>query len=66
MATTRQATCKILEMVEESVLDKMAVIQACLSYMSEDDVKDMARINGFFDSFSYNPNTGELEEIEEE
>lgn len=46
---TREATNKILEMVEEGVLDKDNVILACLKYMSEDEVADMAHINEFFD-----------------
>ena len=41
----RKVTNKILEMVEDGVLDKDAVIMACLKYMSEDEVADMARIN---------------------
>ena len=45
---TRQATDKILEMVEEGILDKDTVIMSCLKYMSEDDVADMAHSNEFF------------------
>ena len=45
---TREATNKILEMVEEGVLDKDNVILACLKYMREDEVADMAHINEFF------------------
>ena len=45
---TRQATNKILEMVDEGVLDKDTVIMSCLKYMSEDDVADMAHANEFF------------------
>jgi hypothetical protein len=48
MSDVRKATNKILEMVEEGVLDKDMVIMSCLNYMSEDDVADMARINEFF------------------
>ena len=44
----RQATDKILEMVEEGILDKDTVIMSCLKYMSEDDVADMAHANEFF------------------
>lgn len=44
---TRRATNKILEMVEEGVLDRDMVILACLKYMSEDEVADMAFINEF-------------------
>ena len=45
---TRQATDKILEMVEQGILDKDTVIMSCLKYMSEDDVADMAHHNEFF------------------
>tara|TARA_Y100000748_G_scaffold16435_1_gene12797 strand:- start:72 stop:242 length:171 start_codon:yes stop_codon:yes gene_type:complete len=45
---TRQATDKILEMVEEGILDRDTVIMSCLKYMSEDDVADMAHSNEFF------------------
>ena len=48
MADVRQATDKILEMVEEGILDKDTVIMSCLKYMSEDDVADMAQMNEFF------------------
>jgi len=44
----RQATNKILEMVDEQLLDPMDVLKACLSYMSDDDVEDMAFVEGFF------------------
>ena len=48
MSDVRQATDKILEMVEEGILDKDMVIMSCLKYMSEDDVADMAHSNEFF------------------
>ena len=48
MTDVRQATNRVLEMVEEGVLDKDTVIMACLKYMSEDDVADMAHSNEFF------------------
>jgi hypothetical protein len=49
----REATNKILEMVEEGILDRDTVIMACLKYMSEDDVADMAHDNEFFDEDDY-------------
>ena len=48
MSDVRQATDKILEMVEEGILDRDMVIMSCLKYMSEDDVADMAHSNEFF------------------
>ena len=44
----RKATNKILDMVDEGILDKDMVIMCCLKYMSEDDVADMAHCNEFF------------------
>jgi len=43
---TRRATNKILELVEDGILDKDNVILACLKYMSEDEVAGMAHCNG--------------------
>jgi hypothetical protein len=34
-------------MVESGMLDKDTVITACINYMSEAEVADMAHINGF-------------------
>ena len=48
MTDVREATNKILDMVDEGILDKDMVIMACLKYMSEDDVADMAHCNEFF------------------
>ena len=44
---SRQATDKVLEAVEEGMIDKDMVIMACLKYMSEDDVADMCHANEF-------------------
>ncbi len=48
MSNVREATDKILELVEQGILDKDTVIMSCLKYMSEDDVADMAHCNEFF------------------
>ena len=44
----REATNQILTMIDEGMLDKDQVIMACLKYMSEDEVSDMAHANEFF------------------
>lgn len=44
---SRVYTNKLLEMIEEGLLDKDTVIMACVKYMSEDDVKDMMECNEF-------------------
>lgn len=43
----REFTNKLLQMVEEGLLDKDTVIMACVKYMSEDEVKDMMHVNEF-------------------
>ena len=48
---TREATNKILEMIEDGILDRDTVIMAALKYMSEDEVKDMAFCNEFFNLY---------------
>jgi len=48
-STARKVTNKLLEMIEEGVLDRDALILGCLHYMSEDDVADMAHHEGFFE-----------------
>lgn len=41
----RDLTCKVLEAIDEGVLDAKAVAEMCLGYMNEDDIRDMLRQN---------------------
>ena len=59
---TRQYTNRLLEMIEEGLLDKDNVIMACVKYMSEDDVQDMMKCNEFL----YEDEDEEDEEDEDE
>lgn len=43
---TRECTNQLLEMIDEGLLDARDVVLCCLKYMSEDDVRDMAHVNG--------------------
>lgn len=52
MRNTRKVTNQILEMIEEGILDPQTVVEACLAYMSEADVADMARSNDLIDEDS--------------
>lgn len=45
----RCATDEILDLVNDGILNINKVLLACLLYMSDDEVADMARLNGFFD-----------------
>jgi hypothetical protein len=44
---TRRITNKLLDMIEEGLVDRDTVIQACLMYMSADEVEDMCHCNEF-------------------
>jgi len=41
----RDYTCKVLEAIDEGILDYKAVAEAALRFMSEDDVKEMCHAN---------------------
>ena len=45
MLDVREYTNKLLEMIEEGMLNRDMVIMAFVKYMSEDDVKNMMFIN---------------------
>ena len=45
----RDYTNRLLEMIEEDMLDPIKVVEMCLNYMSEDEVKDMCQSNDLSD-----------------
>ena len=47
----RETTNRLLEMVDDGILDARELALACLKYMSEDDVKDMAESNEFLPDY---------------
>ena len=47
----RNETNKLLEMIEEGILDPKEVVIMCVKYMSEDDVADMMDSNALSDRF---------------
>ena len=55
---TRKVTTKLMEMVDEGVLTWESIAMACLCYMSEDQVSDMAHDNELY-------TRQEREEVEE-
>jgi hypothetical protein len=48
MSNPREITIKLLEAIEEGMLNRDNVIMACVKYMSEADVADMCHANEFF------------------
>ena len=48
----RKETSRLLEMVEDGLLDKDLVILACVKYMSESDVADMMDCNEWSERFN--------------
>lgn len=47
---TREYTRKLLDALDEGLLTDADVVNMCLSYMSEDDVKDMCNDNDLFNA----------------
>jgi len=47
---SREYTTKLIEMIDEGLLDRKTVLTACLNYMSEDEVKEMMETNEFVDN----------------
>ena len=45
MSNARTTTCKLLEMMDDGILDPRQLAEACLSYMSESEVSEMAESN---------------------
>ena len=70
MARPRKTTKKLLELIEDGTLDMEIVLKACLNYMSESEVLDMATDNEFLDDVVEvnddidDDDTDETEEIE--
>lgn len=44
----REFTCKLLDAVDEGMINPRDALAYALSYMSEADVKDMCQVNEFF------------------
>jgi hypothetical protein len=54
---TRPETCRLIDMMDEGVIDARAVADMALSWLSEDDVKRMMQANDI-------PTTGQVEDDE--
>jgi hypothetical protein len=52
MSDVRKVTNQLYDLVDEGVLDWETIARACLSYMSEHDVADMAQYNYLIDDDS--------------
>lgn len=45
----RDTTKRVLEAIEEGILDRDTVLLAALNHLSEDDVREMCEANGFLE-----------------
>ena len=45
----RKYTNKLLQMVDDGIVDEDTIMLACLKYMSEHEVEDMMRVNDLLD-----------------
>ena len=50
MTNTRKITCKLLDMMDEDVIDSRVLVKMCLNWMSEDDVAEMADRNDLLET----------------
>ena len=62
----RETTNKVLEMIEEELLDPVEVVRMCLKWMSEDDVKEMCNANEVFWIYEQEDEDDEEVEIEDD
>lgn len=59
----RQATNKLIDMMDEGLISAQAVAEMALAYMSEDDVADMMRSNDILEEDEdYEPDVDEAQE----
>jgi hypothetical protein len=54
----RKFTNRLLELMDEGVIDAEDIVSACVKYMSEADVKEMCEYN-CFDEFMFEEETEE-------
>jgi hypothetical protein len=45
MRKTREYTCAVLDALDQGVLDPRAVVEMCLGYLCESEVRDMCHRN---------------------
>lgn len=46
---TRKVTCELLDLVDQGMVSPKTLLEACLVYMSEKEVRDMAVANGYIE-----------------
>lgn len=59
MSDVREITNRLYDLVDDGVLDWETIGRACLSYMSEDHVADMAQYNYLIDDENDDDEAGE-------
>ena len=62
---SREYTSKLLDLIEDGMLDRDTVIMACVKYMSEDDVQDMMEMNEFILDEDTDEDDGQPDEMQE-
>jgi hypothetical protein len=62
---TREATTKLLSMMDEGLISAEAVAEMALAYMSEDEVADMMQANDILDYEDEDEDDGQPDEAQE-
>ena len=61
----RTQTTRLLEMMDEGLINADTIAEMCLAYMSEDDVADMMRANDILDEDEEDEDDGQPDEAQE-
>ena len=61
-STPREFTSYLLESIDEGYISAQAVVEMCLNYMSEDDVRDMMEINELPFPYDFEAEEAEMRE----
>lgn len=64
-AKVREATCKMIDMMDEGLLDPRAVADMCLSWMSEASVHEMMLANDIVEEEVDEEDDGQPDEAQE-
>ena len=65
---TREYTTKLLDAIEDGLISAQAVVEMALTYMSEDEVHDMMRVNDllyYLDAEDEEEDDGQPDEAQE-
>jgi hypothetical protein len=61
----RKATNRVYELIEQGVITHEQIVDMCMGFMSEDDVRDMLDANELSERFQVEEDDGQPDEAQE-